>query len=191
MGKLLIGCQRILDWFRCFDFLALLGLRLYLVPVLWLAGTQKLMNINATIVWFKSLGFMYPDVMAYLASITEITGAVLLLIGLGVRWISIPLMIVMAVAACSVHWDNGWLAIAANQSDAAQRLSGFMAWLQANFPMRHAHITELGKPVILNNGVEYAATYFLMLLVLFFYGAGRFFSVDYWLAKACGYKSRR
>ncbi|HEX5635541.1 MAG TPA: DoxX family protein, partial [Gammaproteobacteria bacterium] len=31
------------------------------------------------------------------------------------------------------------------------------------------------------NGIEFAATYLIMLLVLFFYGAGRYVSADYWL----------
>ncbi|MAL94493.1 MAG: hypothetical protein CME40_05400 [Haliea sp.] len=33
---------------------------------------------------------------------------------------------------------------------------------------------------VLNNGIEFAATYFVMLLSLFFTGAGRFVSLDYW-----------
>ncbi|MEF1306676.1 AraC family transcriptional regulator, partial [Vibrio owensii] len=36
---------------------------------------------------------------------------------------------------------------------------------------------------MLNNGMEFAATYFVMLLVLFFYGGGRYVSLDYWLRK--------
>ena len=36
--------------------------------------------------------------------------------------------------------------------------------------------------MVLNNGIEFAATYFIMLLVLFFIGAGKFFSVDYYLS---------
>ena len=35
----------------------------------------------------------------------------------------------------------------------------------------------------LNNGIEFAMTYFIMLLVLFFQGAGRFLSVDYWIER--------
>jgi putative oxidoreductase len=42
-------------------------------------------------------------------------------------------------------------------------------------------LTEYGNFVILNNGIEFAATYFFMLLVLFFVGAGRHLSVDGWL----------
>ena len=34
---------------------------------------------------------------------------------------------------------------------------------------------------LLKNGIEFAATYFIMLLVLFFTGAGRYLSVDYWI----------
>ncbi len=44
-------------------------------------------------------------------------------------------------------------------------------------------LTSSGDFVILNNGIEVAATYFIMLLVLFFYGAGRYFSLDYWIAR--------
>ncbi len=39
--------------------------------------------------------------------------------------------------------------------------------------------------MVLNNGVEFAATYFIMLLVLFFIGGGRYLSVDYWIARRC------
>jgi hypothetical protein len=42
-------------------------------------------------------------------------------------------------------------------------------------------LTENGSFVVLNNGIEFAATYFIMLLVLFFMGAGDYVSADYWL----------
>nr|MBF4390077.1 AraC family transcriptional regulator [Vibrio anguillarum] len=32
-------------------------------------------------------------------------------------------------------------------------------------------------------GMEFAATYFVMLMVLFIYGGGRYVSLDYWLKK--------
>ena len=37
--------------------------------------------------------------------------------------------------------------------------------------------------MVLNNGIEFAATYFIMLLVLFFTGAGNYISLDYWIAR--------
>ena len=42
---------------------------------------------------------------------------------------------------------------------------------------------EKGNIVVLNNGIEFSATYFIMLLALFFIGAGRYTSVDYYLSK--------
>ena len=43
-------------------------------------------------------------------------------------------------------------------------------------------LTEHGSLVMLNNGIEFAATYFIMLLSLFFTGAGRWVSLDAWIA---------
>jgi putative oxidoreductase len=37
--------------------------------------------------------------------------------------------------------------------------------------------------MILNNGIEFAATYFVMLLALFFMGGGRWVSLDDWLRR--------
>ena len=51
--------------------------------------------------------------------------------------------------------------------------ASFNAWLSAS-----------GRFVVLNNGIEFAATYLVMLLALFFSGAGRWLSLDHWLAKA-------
>ena len=45
------------------------------------------------------------------------------------------------------------------------------------------YLYEKGKPSILNNGIEFSAIYFAMLLSLFFMGGGRFVSFDYWLKR--------
>ena len=42
-------------------------------------------------------------------------------------------------------------------------------------------MTQLGDPVILNNGIEFSANYFIILLVLLIYGGDKLVSVDYWL----------
>jgi len=50
----------------------------------------------------------------------------------------------------------------------------------------HGHyewLTENGSLVILNNGIEFAATYLIMLVALFFIGAGRYLSVDDWIGR--------
>ena len=48
MIQLLNRVQDLLDSFRAIDFLAPLAMRLYLVPVLWMAGTKKLAHIDDT-----------------------------------------------------------------------------------------------------------------------------------------------
>ena len=185
--------QDLLDHSRSIDFVAPLMLRLYLAPIFWMAGTQKLMGFENTVEWFANsewgLGLPFPELMAALVTGTELGGAVLLTLGLATRWISIPLLVTMAVAAVTVHLENGWLAIATGDgmfatertSGAIERLAraksilkeyGNYNWLTANGPL-----------VILNNGIEFAATYFFMLLALFFTGAGNYVSLDYWIAK--------
>ncbi|VAW75908.1 FIG01057559: hypothetical protein, partial [hydrothermal vent metagenome] len=65
---------------------------------------------------------------------------------------------------------------------AVERLSRGKEILEQNG--NYEWLTENGSFVILNNGIEFAATYFIMLLVLFFVGGGRFFSMDYWVRNA-------
>lgn len=181
--------QAILDKSKELDFIVLVAIRLYLVPVLWMAGTQKLLHMSSTIEWFGNtewgLGLPMPVVLAYSAALIETIGAICLAIGFATRWISIPLIIVMINAAVLVHLDNGWLAIASDNSAAAVRLQNFMAWLHDNHQGRYDYITKLGQPVILNNGAEFAVTYLIMLMTLFFYGAGKWLSVDFWIQRRC------
>ncbi|MDH5396387.1 MAG: DoxX family protein [Gammaproteobacteria bacterium] len=185
--------QSLLDRTKKADFLAPLLLRLYLVPIFWMAGTQKYHSFSDTAEWFGNaewgLGLPFPTLMAFLATATELVGAIMLLIGLGVRWVSIPLMFTMVVAAASVHWTNGWLAISAGGGifatdrtvAAVERLDKAKSILEQHGNMQW--LTEHGSLVMLNNGIEFAATYFIMLLTLFFIGAGKFVSADYWIAK--------
>ena len=168
------------------DGLGPLALRLYLVPVFWMAGTQKIAGIDSTIEWFGNeewgLGLPFPELLAYLAAYTEAIGALLLLIGLATRWISIPLMVTMLVAAFAVHWGNGWAAIADSSSqEVAVRLGAAKDILREHG--NYSWLTERGSFVILNNGIEFAITYFIMLLSLLFTGGGRFTSVDYYLSR--------
>ena len=190
--ELLRSFQRLLNTTRSIDFLGPLALRLYLAPIFWMAGTGKLADIESTAAWFGNpdwgLGLPFPVAMAWLAASTETIGAVLLVVGLAVRWISVPLMFTMIVAIVSVHWQHGWQAIAdikfclfncGDAQEAAERLSAAKDILQQHG--NYDWLTGQGGFVVLNNGIEFAATYFIMLLVLFFIGAGRFLSVDYWI----------
>lgn len=179
------------------DFFAPLLLRLYLAPVFWMAGMNKLNAFESTAQWFGNpdwgLGLPFPYLMAALATGAEVLGALALLFGLLVRWATIPLMITMLVAVFSVHWKNGWQAIAdpmmclfncADAQTAISRLDRARDILREN--ANYSWLTEHGNFAIINNGIEFAATYFIMLLALFFMGAGRYLSVDHWLSRALG-----
>lgn len=87
---------------------ALLFLRLVLAYTFWEAGTRKFEDIPSIAGWFENLNIPAPMLNAYLATYTEIIGAILLLLGLGTRLISIPLIITMLVAIKTVHWENGF-----------------------------------------------------------------------------------
>jgi len=183
MMKILTRLQSWLDLTRKVDFLGPLALRLYLVPVFWMAGTNKLDGMDNVINWFGNpdwgLGLPFPAVMAWLAVSTEILGAIALLFGLATRWFCIPLMIQMIVAATKVHWHNGWQAVAdpmspfanANIDGAVQRLAKAKELLREHG--NYDWLTETGNFIISNNGIEWAVTYFVMLLALFFTGAGK------------------
>ena len=195
MTDVLFRLQALMDRTGRLDFLAPLALRLYLVPVFWTVGNTKLRGMESTIEWFGNpdwgLGLPFPAVLAWLATISEVAGAVLLLIGLAVRWISIPLMVTMVVAAVTVHWKNGWQAVAdptmpfasANIDGAMERLDRARYILKNNG--NYDWLTDTGNFVISNNGIEWAATYFLMLLALFFMGGGKL-SLDHWVRQRWG-----
>jgi len=189
--------QSMLDATRAVDFLGPLALRLYLVPVFWLAGWSKFTGFENTVNYFGNpdwgLGMPFPTVMVALALSAELVGAVALLLGIGVRWMCVPLMITMLVAAFSAHWQNGWQAVAdakfclfncGDAIEAGERLSRARSILREHG--NYDWLTEQGSFVVLNNGIEFAATYFIMLLALFFIGGGRYVSLDYWIDRKFG-----
>ncbi|MDY6978661.1 MAG: DoxX family protein [Pseudomonadota bacterium] len=190
--NVLLQLQGLLDKSRRLDFIAPLLLRLFLAPIFILAGYGKLSALDNTAYYFgEILGLPAPMLMALLAGAAEFFGGIAILIGLATRWFAIPLMFTMIMAAATAHWENGWHALpettltvpwewrmdmiegAVERRDMAREIlkeHGNYNWL-----------TEYGSITILKNGIEFAATYFVMLLVLFFYGAGRYVSLDYWI----------
>jgi uncharacterized membrane protein YphA (DoxX/SURF4 family) len=172
---------------RKVDAIAPLALRLYLFVPFWMAGTNKWAHFQDTANWFGNadwgLGLPAPMLLAFLATWTEILGAVFLLLGFATRYIAVPLMVTMLVAIFAVHWGNGWSAIADGAADpgVAERVSAAKGILQEHG--NYDWLTDKGNFVILNNGIEFGVTYFIMLLTLFFTGAGKVVSLDYWIEK--------
>ena len=180
------------DKLRALDFLAPLAIRIFLAPIMIYAGMSKLGDVSNTALWFEhSLGLPFPTLMVYLAGGTELIGGICLVIGFAVRWVAIPLMITMAVAAGTAHWDSGW-----HQFHEAEQTVPW-EWrtdlieegnkrkaIVKKVLKEHAnykYLSETGSITILKNGIEVAASYFIMLLALFFMGAGKYFSIDYYL----------
>ncbi|MEN8637377.1 DoxX family protein [Pseudoalteromonas distincta] len=222
MNKLTSLYYAILSKLSFLDGLPALLFRLILAPVMIIAGYNKLAisgeaegffdNFLASpdvVQWFGNnewgLGLPFPDLLAFLAGWSEFLGGWFLLLGLLTRLVSIPLMFTMVVAATSVHWHNGWFAIAPTnpETSAAQVLNwlsipGAKESLENSLEVQERiekirdlveehgfpdYLYEKGKPSILNNGIEFSAIYFAMLLSLFFMGGGRFVSIDYWLKR--------
>lgn len=179
------------------DFIPLLLLRLYLTPVMMQAGWTKLQNFDSTLSWFADpdwgLGLPAPALLLSLVILLELGGGFALLLGLFTRLTALGLSLTMLVAIATVHAKNGWLAIADASSWLADGtifrnetvLAAPEKLAKANEVLQqqpdYDWLVSSGKLVVLNNGIEFAATYFVMLLLLTVYGAGRWLSLDYWL----------
>jgi len=176
------------------DFLGPLALRIYLAPIFIIAGWHKLTGLENTAYYFgEYLNMPAPMVMAVLAGLTEFFGGIALLLGIALRFMTIPMMFTMVVAAATAHWDNGWHALPETTltvpwewrmdliDEAQQRKTAAVSLLKEHG--NYEWLTEAGNLTVLKNGIEFAATYFVMLLMLFSSGAGRFVSIDYWLAR--------
>ncbi|EOX1771555.1 DoxX family protein [Vibrio cholerae] len=181
--------DRLIEKCKKWDFIVLFSVRLFLVPVIFVGARSKVLGFAGTVAWFGAstaeggLNLPFPELLAFLAAATEVVGCICIALGLFTRIMAIPMIFMMSVASAMVHWKHGWDAIATSGMEATIRLNGFIEWLAVNFPSRYNYITELGDPVMLNNGMEFAVTYFVMLMVLFIYGGGRYVSLDYWLKK--------
>jgi putative oxidoreductase len=90
--------------------LALLSARVAVAYGFYEPAMQKWSDIGAVATWFGSIGIPFPTLNAYMAATTEITGVILLTLGLFTRLISLPLIIVMIVAIVTVHLPNGFSA---------------------------------------------------------------------------------
>ena len=82
--------------------------RLILAYGFYEPAIKKLQNIDSIAQWFASMNIPAPTLNAYMATATENIGFVLLFLGLGTRFITVPLMFVMIVAMKTVHWEHGF-----------------------------------------------------------------------------------
>ena len=83
--------------------LLLLAIRLYWGYQFFLTGRGKLLNIERTAAFFETLHIPMPLINAYMAGAVECLGGLLLLLGLGSRIFTIPLIVTMLVAYATAH----------------------------------------------------------------------------------------
>lgn len=90
---------------------SLLFMRLILAYGFYEPMMGKWSDIGAVAKWFgEDLGMPFPLLNAYMAASTEALGVILLTLGLGVRFISLPMIVIMIVAIKTVHLANGFSA---------------------------------------------------------------------------------
>ncbi len=107
-----LGCKLTgaLNWIG--GFLPQLGLRFLLAYEFWDSGITKLHGEN----WFSQIqdsfpfpfNLVPPDISWFIATWTELLGAIALVVGLGTRFASFAMIILDLVAWASVHADNGY-----------------------------------------------------------------------------------
>ena len=193
--------DRLVDVLQPADGTGPLLLRLYLAPIMVQAGWNKFSAFESTAAWFGNsdwgLGLPFPALMTFLAASTELVGGIALVVGLATRLVVIPLIVTMLVAMFAVHWENGWLALADCSSWLANdRVAEACVRKERAIEILREHgsygwLTGRGSITVLNNGIEFAATYLVMLVALLFTGGGRYTSLDYWVFRRIAARSHQ
>ncbi len=175
--KFLVGFFS-LEWMRVFDFLAPLAIRLFLAPMFWVSGVKHLGLFSSSdfviynpLTWVNTEAFqqsaaamsntlfsgMGAETLLILLGTIEIVAAILLVLGFAVRWVVLALMFVVVVLGLMSMGD-----------------AGFLTTMQ-QLVMSHGYTN------MANNQTEVYLVYFILLLALFFMGAGRWFSLDWYV----------
>jgi len=86
----------------------LLLFRLILAVGFYEPAMMKVKNLSGVAEWFGSMNYPLPMISASISMVTEVSGIVLLILGLGSRLIAMPMMFIMVIATFTVHISNGF-----------------------------------------------------------------------------------
>jgi putative oxidoreductase len=89
---------------------ALTLLRVLLGVTLLMHGLPKFQNLQGFAGFVGSLGVPLPGVLAPIAALIEVVGGLLLIIGLGTRWVSVFVILQMLVTTLLVKSQVGFIA---------------------------------------------------------------------------------
>ncbi len=170
------------EWMRVFDFLAPLAIRLFMAPLLWVSGVKHLGLFSSPdfilwnpLTWMNKEAFtqsvtsmdtiaglgLTPEMLVILIGSIEIAGAILLILGFAVRWITLGLLFILVLEAL--------LTVTSGHSTLVGSL--------------HQLVMTHGYTDITSNQLEVYVVYFIMFLALFFMGPGRWVSLDWFIYK--------
>jgi putative oxidoreductase len=90
----------------CLQSPLLLAMRLYWGWQFFQTGKGKLMNLDRTTGFFQSLNIPHPHLNAIMAGCTECFGGLFLLLGLGSRVLTIPLIFTMCIAYATAERES-------------------------------------------------------------------------------------
>jgi putative oxidoreductase len=98
--------EEVLQRLSSYEWLAALLMRLFVGYFFFETGWAKLHNLDAFTLRFMQWGIPHPAFNAALSAYTECIGGALTVAGLGMRFVSIPMMINMAVAIITVKMKS-------------------------------------------------------------------------------------
>ncbi len=84
----------------------LLIIRLFWGYQFLLTGRGKFNNFEKTVGFFTSLGIPFPEINALMAAGTEFLGGLCLILGLGSRLMTVPLVFTMIIAYSTAHTEE-------------------------------------------------------------------------------------
>ena len=90
--NLLVTFDKKLKTLKKFEFIGLFFIRLYLAYIFWIHGNSKLTEVEQFSSFLGSLDIPFPDIVVWILITSELVGALLLLVGLFVRWVTLPLL---------------------------------------------------------------------------------------------------
>jgi putative oxidoreductase len=106
LGKLVDAASELLDRLWVASWIPALLTRLLVGYFFMETGWAKIHNLNSFTMRFAQWGIPHPAFNAALSAYTEFLGGALTILGLGTRFVSIPMIINIVVAIISVKLKN-------------------------------------------------------------------------------------
>jgi len=105
-NKLVIAAVELFDRLRAASWIPALLTRLFVGYFFMETGSAKIHNLDTFAMRFAQWGIPHPAFNAALSAYTEFLGGALTILGMGMRFVSIPMIINMIVAILTVKLKN-------------------------------------------------------------------------------------